>query len=118
MNNTVKVTLQDCSITKNPNPDGTDSEDILMTLTSSPTHSSMVTKIAHLLSILILQPLKVERNSKKNGTLYARWLLNFFQKKTWFILMNKLSTSQMSLISRESGNITESTSSSLDILIS
>jgi hypothetical protein len=77
-----RVTHQDYSITKPLNPDGTDLEVILITQKSLPFPSLMVTKIAHLLSILILQPQKEERNSRKNGMLSVKWLQNFSPKKT------------------------------------
>ncbi len=113
-----RVTHQDCSLMKYLNLDGTDLEDISMTQKNSHTHSPMVTKIAHLSLKLILQLQKVEKNSRKNGMQLLKWLQSFSPKKTWFTLMNKLNISLTSLITKEYGNIIESTSSSLDIHIS
>lgn len=113
-NNTEKVTQQNSSIMKSPTQDGTDTEDIWMIPRRLFTHSPMVTKTNHYSSISTLLPQKEERNSRKNGIIYAKWFQKCFQRKIWLTPMNKPSTFLMNPTSEEYGNITESTFSSSD----
>jgi hypothetical protein len=89
LNNGVKVLPQDFSIMKFQTQIGSDMVVIWITKMRHYTHSLKLIKIINLSSVLIPLLQREENNLRRNGKQHANLFQNLFQKKTWFILMNK-----------------------------
>lgn len=107
MSNGVKVMDLSFSIMNFLTQPGWDTEDIWITQRKIYILSLMLIRIltSYLVLILLLQ--KVKRNSKKSGSSYAVWLLKSWTKMTLHTLIWQSPKWLTSLISEESGNITE-----------